>query len=172
LDIGCGSGLVKEAFRSHDPTKNLIFDGVDFSANMFEKARQRGYRNLVCANISQKDVARAVWDDLGNEKKYSALVSVGVYSDFISQFNLPFIFDLADEHTVVAVAGREDNLCLVPSILNARGFEVVHQENGVAHYVYSDNQDTGNFFSFSFNSRSLPNPKFEKVIYSYFIGKR
>jgi len=175
LDLGCGSGLVGKAFEELGQVNNLIFDGVDFSANMLVKAKQRGYRNLVCANLSQEDLASAVWDDLGTEKKYSTLVSVGVYGDFLNPVDLEYAFNLADKHSVVAVAGREAIHPFIPSVFKIFGFEVVHSEKGVAHYEPDSSNCVKNpeaFFTSLLGSGSLLNPEQVGVNYSYFIGKR
>jgi predicted TPR repeat methyltransferase len=48
LDMGCGTGLMGEQLR---PFKRTL-TGVDLSANMLEKARQRGiYDRLICSDI-------------------------------------------------------------------------------------------------------------------------
>ncbi len=50
VDLGCGTGLVALQFRPL--ARNLT--GVDVSANMLAKARQRGlYDHLVCSDINQ-----------------------------------------------------------------------------------------------------------------------
>ena len=50
LDLGCGTGLVGQQFRSLART----LTGVDVSTNMLARARQRGlYDHLVCGDIDQ-----------------------------------------------------------------------------------------------------------------------
>ncbi|BDW95241.1 methyltransferase type 11 [Thalassospira tepidiphila] len=70
LDAGCGTGLVgKELHEQCDPT----IDGVDLSADMLKKARQKGvYDALETADLTQK---LDIKDDA-----YDGVISVGVFT--------------------------------------------------------------------------------------------
>ncbi|WP_296999467.1 MULTISPECIES: class I SAM-dependent DNA methyltransferase [unclassified Thalassospira] len=70
LDAGCGTGLVgKELHEQCEPT----IDGVDLSADMLIKARQKGvYDALETADLTQK---LDIKDDA-----YDGVISVGVFT--------------------------------------------------------------------------------------------
>ncbi|MCB1477310.1 MAG: class I SAM-dependent methyltransferase [Rhodobiaceae bacterium] len=52
LDVGCGTGLTAEALLSHGKAE---VDGIDFSPEMLEKARDRGiYGELITADVTKK----------------------------------------------------------------------------------------------------------------------
>ena len=71
LDIGCGTGLVAAAIRRSEP--DAVIDGVDISAEMLEKAREKGdYRNLMQADLTA---------DLSHVSTgYAAIVSAGTFT--------------------------------------------------------------------------------------------
>ena len=63
LDLGCGTGLVGEAFR--DFAAGGPIDGIDLAPRMIEAARTRGlYRNLVLADLESELAAPGPQYDL------------------------------------------------------------------------------------------------------------
>ena len=53
-DIGCGTGLVAEAFKSTDTPGAFEIDGIDISPEMLDKAKSKNlYRNLCQADLTQ-----------------------------------------------------------------------------------------------------------------------
>lgn len=69
LDVGCGTGLVGQHLINRG-FKHI--DGVDLSAQMLEKCRDRGYQNLFVHNVNKKFPLL--------DESYDAVFSVGVFT--------------------------------------------------------------------------------------------
>ena len=71
LDIGCGTGLVATAIRKAEP--GAVVDGVDISADMIDKAREKGqYRRFMQVDLTA-DYSHVPTD-------YAAIVSAGTFT--------------------------------------------------------------------------------------------
>jgi 2-polyprenyl-3-methyl-5-hydroxy-6-metoxy-1,4-benzoquinol methylase len=130
LDLGSGTGLVgKELVKD-----GCTVDGVDFSKEMLRKATRHGYRELLCADLRQEKIEFFL-----PGRTYDAIVSVGVYGDFVEPQWFSSVLPMLSPNAVVALAGRTNDLLPVKEILEKEGFEIVAEERGIAHYtiVYS-----------------------------------
>jgi SAM-dependent methyltransferase len=128
LDLGAGTGLLGKLLSK----QGFIVDGVDFSVAMLEKAKGRGYRTLVASALENPQLA-----SLLPNQSYSAIVSVGVFGDWVHPQVIPFNLRLLSEHGTVAIGGMklrfEENGTTLTGILEAEGFEIKAAATEVAH---------------------------------------
>lgn len=129
LDLGCGTGLL----GMHLQGLGVVVDGIDFSQSMVRKAKQRGYRNIVLANLEQNALVQAV-PELGN-KQYPVIMSCGVYGDFVDYRWLDAAFKLGAERLTLGIAGREEGLQGLMRYLRQKGFHMHHFSVREAHFV-------------------------------------
>jgi SAM-dependent methyltransferase len=125
LELGTGTGLVGELLA----VRGLTFDGIDFSREMLNAARLRGYRDLVCADLRQPDLRLVL------KRSYAACISVGVYGDFVDVRWLHAAIKALEEHAVIAVCGRADELLHLHRILERNGFAIKEVRKEFAHYT-------------------------------------
>lgn len=93
MDLGCGTGLVVEAFRRCSQS-SMVFDGWDQSPEMLEIAdRKHCYRQLICGSLSS---------DLIPEMRYDLVTACGLFASTDDRDStgdpdascLGFVFDL------------------------------------------------------------------------------
>jgi len=134
IDIGCGSGLSGMPFID----AGFTVDGIDFSRKQLELARARGYRKTTCAS------AQLPLADLVRER-YDALISVGLYGDYVSVSWLTYALSLLKTQAFAGIAGRADELTRVErdegcyntqDELKSQGFSILLEEFGEAHKFY------------------------------------
>jgi SAM-dependent methyltransferase len=98
LDLGAGTGKVGESLVR----AGFTVDGIDFSPEMLKKAKERGYRNTIVARLG------------GNPppvtEEYDALLSVGLFGDFLHYSHLLEILEATRYPRVVAIAGSASKL--------------------------------------------------------------
>lgn len=124
MDLGCGTGLVVEAFRRCSGS-NVIFDGLDQSPEMLELAdRKRFYRKLICGSLS---------GGLIPETRYALVSACGLFAstddrestgdpdasclefvfDFLAPFGI-FIFSLSERVWLMDRGRYEEVLARLP----------------------------------------------------------
>lgn len=99
LDLGAGTGQMAEEIARTG--LEVIIDGVDRSEHMLAKARQKGrYRYLIPSDIAHpKDIRFP-------QARYDAVVSAGVYGDYVNPAILPQMLFFLKDRGIIAVAGE------------------------------------------------------------------
>lgn len=124
LDVG--TGLVGKLLIE----KGFSVDGIDFSDEMMKFANERGYNNLILADIRQLDMLEILY-----QKHYHQIISVGVYGDFVdAEWVLP-LCDVLDSNGVLAIGGEYDNLDGLSKILTDTGFKIKEETDSIGHYT-------------------------------------
>lgn len=72
-DVGCGTGLVAQAFKDIETLTDREIDGIDISQEMLDAAKPKHlYRSLYCADLTESA------DQLPNS--YGSVVSAGTFT--------------------------------------------------------------------------------------------
>jgi len=122
LDLGVGTGLIAEEMVNRG--LEVVIDGVDQSEHMLEKARDKGrYRHLVKADLIK------LRETVLPEQEYDAVISCGVYGDYVNLKYLVQAMELVKSRGILAVAGRGK----FQRTLTKAGIEVLVNEIGYAH---------------------------------------
>ena len=141
LDVGAGSGALGEVLIP----KGFRLDGIDLAPKLLEKARTRGYGNLIAADVTCPDVL-----ELFGGQKYDGIVSCGMFGDFVSPSFLPRFQGILNNRASLAIAGSKDGLEGLERVIRLIGFSVVDSDACTGHL-----RDTG-----------------KPVEYLFIVGKR
>jgi len=127
LDLGVGTGLIAEEIAKRE--LEVVIDGVDQSEHMLEKARDKGrYRHLVKADVTK------LRETLLPEEEYDAVISCGVYGDYVNPKYLVQAIELVRNQGIIALAGRSKfQRTLTLRKLTEIGIEVLINEMGYAY---------------------------------------
>jgi SAM-dependent methyltransferase len=119
LDLGCGTGLLG---LNMSPSR-IVIDGIDFSEEMAKKAKERGYRDIVVANLEQKSLHEI--PEL-HGRKYPVIISCGVYGDFVDYRWLSEAFKFGQERLTLGLAGCNKSMPGISTWLREQGFHLYH----------------------------------------------
>lgn len=126
LDAGCGTGLLGKFLLSLD--LDLEIDGIDFSSGMVNRIPDGVYDNVFFGDLS--DESPVIVPD---RPPYNALVSSGVYGEFVSVKSLPKLMHLLDKEATVAICGKSGYIEEAPDILEGEGFEIRESRDALSY---------------------------------------
>lgn len=98
LDIGCGPGEIADIIIN----SGHAIDGLDTSSHMLKRARQEGYSNVMLADVSKPFNPP--------RKRYDAIISSGVYGDFIEPEKLGHVLPFLKKGGILGICGNASNL--------------------------------------------------------------
>jgi 2-polyprenyl-3-methyl-5-hydroxy-6-metoxy-1,4-benzoquinol methylase len=130
FDIGCGTGLVGMQLIS----KGYVVDGADIAHLMMKTAKERGYRDLVCANIDQPHIGELVG-------RYHSMISAGVFGDHIHPQKLKYLFENLKDGGILAVAGEEKDIRdSLDEFFSSKSMQVLDQKQ-ITGYFRNANEE-------------------------------